>query len=188
MHGDDSNDVAKSSSTAKSSSAAENKAAQSDQTAQSNQAEIATAKAYLQNHNVLCLATSSADSPWVSPVFYAIHSGRLVFLSAPHTRHSTNIKSNPIVSASVQDDYKNWEDIKGIQLQGKVEKLTNTESVVAAYSMKFPVMGPDAPPQIARAIDKISWYALNVDLLYFIDNSKGLGHRVELDPALVIQS
>ena len=69
-----------------------------------------TAKEYLLNHNVLCLATSSKDEPWVSPVFYAVHSGQLVFLSAPHTRHSSNIKMNPMVSASVQDDYKNWEE------------------------------------------------------------------------------
>ena len=93
---------------------------------------------------------------------------------------------NPMVSASVQDDYKNWEEIKGIQLQGRVEQLTDTDAVIAAYSEKFPVTGPGAPPQIARALDKIGWYSLHVELLYFIDNSKGLGHRVELDPALVI--
>ena len=154
--------------------------------ANTNTADVNAAKEYLTRHNVLCLATSTADAPWVSPVFYAVHAGQLVFLSAPHTRHSTNLKLNPAVSASIQDDYKNWEDIKGIQLQGKVEQLIDTESVIAAYSRKFPVTGPDAPPQIARAIDKIGWYSLRVELLYFIDNSHGLGHRVELDPALVI--
>ena len=149
--------------------------------------DAVSAREYLLNHNVLCLATSSKDEPWVSPVFYAIHTGQLVFLSAPHTRHSSNIRTNPLVSASVQDDYKNWEEIKGIQLQGRVEQLTETAPVIAAYSEKFPVTGPDAPPQIARALDKIGWYSLQVELLYFIDNSKGLGHRVELDPALVLQ-
>jgi len=149
--------------------------------------EVASAKNYLLTHNVLCLASSSANEPWVSPVFYAVHNGQLVFLSASHTRHCQNIKNNPIVSASVQDDYKNWEEIKGIQLQGKALQLTDTDAVIAAYSTRFPVTGEDAPPQIARALDKISWYAVTVELLYFIDNSKGLGHRVELDPDLVLQ-
>jgi len=149
-------------------------------------ADIATAKQYLLRHNVLCLATSFHDEPWVSPVFYAVHRGQLVFLSAPHTRHSSNIKMNSTVSASVQDDYRNWEDIKGIQLQGRVVPVADASSVISAYSDKFPVTGPDAPPQIARALDKIGWYTLDVDLLYFIDNSKGLGHRVALDPTLVL--
>jgi len=148
---------------------------------------ITTAKEYLLSHNVLSLATSVKDQPWVSAVFYAVHSEQLVFLSAPHTRHSLNINQNPAISAAIQNDYKNWEDIKGIQLQGKAAQVDDTASVIAAYSKKFPVTGSDAPPQIARALDKIGWYAVTVELLYFIDNSKGLGHRVELDPALVIQ-
>ena len=148
---------------------------------------VASAKDYLRNHNVLCLASSSENDPWVSPVFYVVHNGMLVFLSAPHTRHCQNIKHNPIVSASVQDDYKNWEEIKGIQLQGKAAQLIDTEAAIDAYSTKFPVTGPDAPPQIARALDKIGWFAVTVEVLYFIDNSKGLGHRVELDPSIVLQ-
>lgn len=149
-------------------------------------ADSSSAREYLLQHNVLCLASSSENKPWVSPVFYAVHSGCLVFLSAPHTQHCQNIKSNPVVSASVQNDYKNWEEIKGIQLQGKATQLTDTESAIAAYSRKFPVTGDSAPPQIAKALDKIGWYAVTVDLLYFIDNSKGLGHRVQLDPALLL--
>jgi uncharacterized protein YhbP (UPF0306 family) len=143
---------------------------------------------YLQSHNVLCLATSAADCPWVSPVFYSVYNEQLIFLSAPHTRHSTNISNNPTVSGSVQNDYGNWEDIKGIQLQGQVKQVTDTAPVIEAYAKKFPVTGDDAPPQIARALDKIGWYAITVELLYFIDNSKGLGHRIELDPARVIQA
>ena len=149
--------------------------------------EAASANKYLLDHNVLCLATSFNDKPWVSPVFYTVHSGQLIFLSAPHTRHCKNIKSNSAVSASVQDDYENWEDIKGIQLSGVATLVTDTEPVIAAYSNKFPVTGNDAPPQIARALDKIDWYAITIDTLYFIDNSQGLGHRVELEPSVVVQ-
>ena len=149
--------------------------------------EAASANKYLQDHNVLCLASSVNDEPWVSPVFYTMHSGQLIFLSAPHTRHCKNIKSNSAIAASVQDDYQNWEEIKGIQLSGVAKLVTDSAPVIATYSNKFPVTGSDAPPQIARALDKIDWYAITVDKLYFIDNSQGLGHRVELDPAMVLQ-
>ena len=42
--------------------------------------------------------------------------------------------------------------------------------------------GGDAPPEIANALEKISWFEISVEKLLFIDNSKGLGYRVELDP------
>lgn len=148
--------------------------------------DVTSAREYLSSHNVLCLATATRDTPWVSPVFYAVHAGKLVFLSAPHTRHAKNIDKNPTVSASVQNDYSNWQGIKGVQLQGRCTLLADTEDVIEAYSGKFPVTGKDAPPQIAKALDKIGWYELTIELFYFIDNSKGLGHRVELDSAQVL--
>ena len=149
--------------------------------------DVTSAREYLSSHNVLCLATATDDTPWVSPVFYAVHADKLVFLSAPHTRHAKNIDNNPIVSASVQNDYSTWQDIKGVQLQGRCALLTDTSDVIKAYSSKFPVTGADAPPQIAKALDKIGWYELTIELFYFIDNSKGLGYRVELDSAQVLK-
>ena len=142
--------------------------------------EYNTARQYLLEHNVLCLATSTNDIPWVAPVFYHVFTGKLVFLSAPHTLHCRNISANPKVSASVQEDYSDWTAIKGIQLQGSVNGVDNAnkEAVIRAYSEKFPITGPDAPPEIVNALDKINWFEICVQKLLFIDNSKGLGYRV----------
>ena len=82
---------------------------------------------YLRTHNVLCLATASDNLPWVAPVFYASDSKGLIFLSAPHTRHSKNIAINPNVSASIQQDYSEWQDIKGIQLEGVVSMVADLD-------------------------------------------------------------
>ena len=149
-----------------------------------------TARRYLREHNVLCLATSADGLPWVAPVFYAVCADKLVFLSSPHTLHCRNIASNPQVSASVQEDYSDWAEIKGIQLQGCVSSVdsANRQSVIRAYSEKFPVTGSNAPAEIVNALDKISWFELSVHKLLFIDNSKGLGHRVELDSAQFFQN
>ena len=143
-----------------------------------------TARQYLLQHNVLCLATTTNDTPWVAPVFYSVCADKLVFLSSPHTLHCQNIASNPQVSASVQEDYSDWAEIKGIQLQGRVSGVNNADkqTVIDAYSEKFPVTGGDAPPEITNALEKISWFEISVEKLLFIDNSKGLGYRVELDP------
>lgn len=144
-----------------------------------------SAHRYLAAHNVLCLSTCVDDIPWVSPVFYSLVNSRIVFLSASHTRHCKNIALNPKISASIQQDYKDWSDIKGIQLEGTVSCVQgdDTQAVVKAYSEKFPITGDSAPREIRDALDKISWFSLTVSRLYYIDNSKGLGHRTKLDPA-----
>lgn len=146
---------------------------------------LQSAHRYLLDRNVLCLATCVENSCWVSPVFYSVVNARIVFLSASHTRHCKNIALNPKVSASIQEDYKDWAEIKGIQLQGTVSRVEDeaTPDVISAYAEKFPIISSEAPKEIRGALDKVGWFELSVEKLYFIDNSKGFGHRVELSPA-----
>ena len=116
-------------------------------------------------------------------MFYAVWQDSLIFLSAPHTRHCRNLQANPLASGSIQQDCADWQDIKGVQLEGRVEQIDSShkQSVIDCYSAKFPVIGPDAPSEIAKALDKISWFRLYPELMYFIDNSKGFGHRDKVD-------
>lgn len=144
---------------------------------------LSEALKYLNTHHVLSLATVQENLPWVAPVFYVVYDTGLVFLSAPHTRHSKNIASNPDVSASIQQDYSDWKDIKGIQLEGTVSVVADEDKskVIDCYSRKFPVAGADAPAEIVRALDKVWWYEIRVGRLLYIDNSKGFGCREEVD-------
>ncbi|OED42173.1 hypothetical protein AB833_07670 [Chromatiales bacterium (ex Bugula neritina AB1)] len=140
---------------------------------------------YIQSHHVLCLAsTDTQQQPWVAPVYYIFSGGRFLFLSAAHTQHGRNMAANTKVAASIQEDYSGWTEIKGIQTAGIVRMVPTEqkEKVVQQYAEKFPIIGSDAPPEIANALDKIGWYQLIPESLYFIDNSKGLGHRSQLDP------
>ena len=77
-----------------------------------------------------------------------------------------------------------WARIKGIQLEGRVSELQGEEERRARqlYSEKFPVVGPLAsvPPAIVKALTKVRWFRLVPERFYFIDNSKGFGHRDEI--------
>ena len=138
---------------------------------------------YLKNHNVVTLATNGAQGVWATAVFYVTEGYTLYFLSAPHTRHSKNIAQQPQVAATIQENYATWEEIKGIQLEGKCVEVAaeHRQKVIDLYAQKFPIIGKDAPPQITKALDKINWYQLIPERLFYIDNSKGLGHRVEVE-------
>ncbi len=139
------------------------------------------ALAYLQNHNVMTLATTGPAGVWAAAVFYVNDSFTLYFLSAPSTRHTQNIAVQPGVAATIQEDYKDWPEIKGIQLEGQVYQIKGAEkaAAIALYGAKFPVIGnlAKAPTEIVKAMSKIGWYKVEPKHLYFIDNSRGLGHR-----------
>lgn len=136
--------------------------------------------AYLGGHNVATLATQGPSGPWASAVFYVNDGLTLYFLSAPTARHSRNLVSDPRVAATVQEDYSEWRQIKGVQLEGTVSRLDGVESLRAAacYARKFAFTNArQVPDAIAAAMKKIAWYRLEPACLYFIDNSIGLGHR-----------
>jgi len=142
------------------------------------------ALAYLREHNVMTLATSGPQGLWAAAVFYVNDGFTLYFLSAPTSRHSLNVDAQPVVSATIQEDYRDWREIKGIQLEGEASRIEGAEqaAAIARYGSKFPIVGnlAQAPAEIAKAMSRIAWYKVVPARLYFIDNSLDLGHREEV--------
>jgi hypothetical protein len=140
--------------------------------------------AYLREHNVMTLATSGPYGLWAAAVFYVNDGFTLYFLSAPTSRHSLNVEAQPIVSGTIQEDYRDWRMIKGIQLEGEVSRIEGAEraAAIARYGLKFPIVGnlAQAPAEIVKAMSRIVWYRVLPARLFFIDNSLGLGHRDEV--------
>jgi uncharacterized protein YhbP (UPF0306 family) len=162
-----------------------------------------TVLAFLQQHHVMTLATQgSADSgnesenvahsdavsdggPWAAAVFYAHDATTLYFLSSARSRHARDLARDARVAVSIQSQPADWKDIRGIQLQGRAVQLEGAErlAAMARYGLRFPIVGnlARAPAAIAQAFAKVSWYRIDAKYLFFIDNSKGFGHRDRLD-------
>ncbi len=144
--------------------------------------------AYLAGHHVMTLATQGPQGPWASAVFYAGDGASLIFLSAPNTRHCRNLAQDARCAATIQEDYREWSQIKGIQLEGRVIELQGDEEKRAQrlYGENVPVVGAvaDVPPAIVNALAKVRWFRLVPEHFHFIDNSKGFGHRDEIDLAV----
>ncbi|MDX1414001.1 MAG: pyridoxamine 5'-phosphate oxidase family protein [Candidatus Promineifilaceae bacterium] len=140
---------------------------------------------YLHEHQVMTLATNGDKGPWAAAVFYVNENFTLYFLSAGHTRHAQNISASNRAAAAIHEDYEDWPAIKGIQLEGDVRQLRGSkrQHALTLYQNKYPFI-KGAVPQLRMSLAKVNWYCLVPDRLYFIDNSKGLGHRdlVDLRP------
>jgi len=142
-------------------------------------------KRYLRDHNVATLATLGRGNPWAAAVFYVSDGYTLYFLSSPTSEHCLNLAQNPRVALTIQEDYSDWLEIKGVQMEGVVSELSGAEEERARrlYGEKFPVvcLMTHAPAAIVKALAKVRWYKVVPLRLYFIDNSAGLGHRDEID-------
>ncbi len=135
---------------------------------------------YLASHHVMTFATVG---PWAAAVFYVNQGFNLTFLSSPRSRHGTDRTAEPRCAAAIHEDYSDWTEIKGIQLEGPVRMLTGSERVnaVSRYAKKFPVGRPNRAPDLIRAaLDRVAWYELVTERCFFVDNSQGFGDRDEI--------
>jgi len=141
---------------------------------------------YLRDHNVATLATNDSESPWAASLFYVSDERYILyFMSSPTSRHCLNLSQNPRVAVTIQENYSDWLEIKGVQIEGVAREISGIEEEKARrlYGKKFPVIGmlASAPVAILKALSKVRWYMIVPTHLYFIDNSLGLGHRDEIE-------
>jgi uncharacterized protein YhbP (UPF0306 family) len=141
---------------------------------------------YLDSHNTMTLATSAGNSPWAATVFYASQDFHLYFFSAPESRHCQNLAANPRVAVTVQEDYKDWREIKGIQLEGKVvavDSVLEKAKVMTIYARKYPAViklfTNPASGVFYKAFLKVKFYCVVPERVFYIDNEQGFGKRQE---------
>src|SRR3990170_3381121 len=96
---------------------------------------------YLATHNVMTIASCDKNVPWAAAVFYASDELELYFFSNPKSRHGANMAANAVVSAAIHEDYSDWRAIRGIQLEGRAERLRSVKLQARfweVYLKKFP--------------------------------------------------
>ena len=142
---------------------------------------------YLKSHNTMTLATCAGDIPWAATVFFASDDFKLYFFSAPDSRHCQNLAANPRVAVTIQEDYKDWRKIKGIQLEGRVELVDGVlakAKAMAVYAFKYPdvikLFTDPSSGVFHKAFLKVKFYRVVPEKLFFIDNEQGFGKRQEL--------
>ena len=147
-------------------------------------AEASRARDYLRDHHVMTLATHGPEGVWAAAVFYVNDGFQLYFLSAGHTRHAQNMAAAPRVAATIQEDYADWTAIQGIQLEGTVWLLAGKEreTALALYAKKYSFLNQPIAV-VEAALMRVNWYCLSPERLYFVDNSRGFGHRDEIELA-----
>ena len=148
-------------------------------------------KKYLTENSTVVLSSTLDGIPWAAAVFYVNDDYNLYFFSDPNSRHSRNFAVNPKAAATVNDHYWEWQEIRGLQMEGQVEHLKSVADktrAMALYFKKFPFVKQffDSPLEISKIVaDKVSdviFYCFTPSEIYFIDNSEGFGKRKKFTP------
>lgn len=146
---------------------------------------------YMKSHHTVSLATEKDGIPHAATVFFINIEFDLYFFSSSTSRHGDNFSQNPVVSATINEDYSEWLSIKGIQMEGVVENIggiLKNPRISKEYVKKFPGVADFllSPKKLGEAIAKkvagVDFYRLKSSKIYFLNNELGFGHRDELIP------
>ena len=144
----------------------------------------------LAAYNTATLATAGDGRPWAAAVFYASDRDlNLYFVSDHRTRHGRDLAADARVAAAINPDCDNWNDVRGLQLEGRVEVLDGAARLagLAHYLAKFHDVKAlfEAPRDrneetIAQRLKAANLYRLQPDYVRLIDNSRWFGYKAEL--------
>ncbi|MDW7673025.1 MAG: pyridoxamine 5'-phosphate oxidase family protein [Bacillota bacterium] len=140
----------------------------------------------LAKHNTATIATlNTAGKPEAAAVFYVNNCLDLFFLSNPNSRHAGNISGGVDCAITIQKDYNNWQDIKGLQLEGTVVPVDdNVKKALAlkAYLKKYSFLNTPLPQghKLLSALHKSKIYHFVPSIIWVTDNNYSFGKRREL--------
>ena len=127
----------------------------------------------------MTLATTSPDGqPHAAPVYFAASAAqRFYFFSDAESQHGRDLAANPQAAATIHPLVSGWQEIRGLQMRGEVQRVapgTEWDAAWQIYRAKFPfVVG--LQEQLART----ALYAFIPHWIRLVDNLRGFGFKEE---------
>lgn len=144
----------------------------------------------MDSNTTITLACSLEDVPWAAAVYYARRDFDLVFFSDRSSRHSQAFRKNPQAAGAIHGQYSTWQEIKGLQLAGTVERITSVierAKAAAVYLKRYPFVRqfltePEALSiDVAAGVAGVSLYVFRTRTVRYVSNAEGFGIRWRLE-------
>jgi uncharacterized protein len=141
--------------------------------------------AFLDTHHVMSLAICGPHGPHAANVFYVRDRFALLWVSNPQTRHSLALETDRHVSVTIAPDYRDFDEIRGVQISGDAHRITGTTERRRARRLleaRYPFLQRLSElPLVKQAYESGQLYRLVPREIEMIDNTRGFGHRDVLD-------
>jgi nitroimidazol reductase NimA-like FMN-containing flavoprotein (pyridoxamine 5'-phosphate oxidase superfamily) len=130
----------------------------------------------LDDANDMTIATVREDGyPQATTVSYVNDGLKIYFGCAADSQKAKNLARNGKVSLTVNLPYSSWNDIRGLSVGGRAERVTDPEEidqVVQLMFQKFPQIAPYAPTEV----EEIELFRVTPEIVSILDYRKGFGH------------
>ncbi len=143
----------------------------------------------LERHGTVTLATTHEGHAWAATVFYASDADlNLYFVSDLKTRHGRDMHHDARVSAAINRDVSTWNEVIGLQLEGRAVVLEGEARLKALdiYLAKFTDVQRlfDRPKDahekiIADRLQRAPFWRLTPSWVRLIDSTHGFGWKWE---------
>ena len=130
----------------------------------------------LDDASDMTIATVREDGyPQATTVSYVNNGLNIYFGCAANSQKAKNIDRDSKVSLTVDLPYTSWNDIRGLSIGGRAERITNPQEVAQATQLMF-----EKFPQIARyapaELEDIVLFRVTPEVISVLDYRKGFGH------------
>jgi nitroimidazol reductase NimA-like FMN-containing flavoprotein (pyridoxamine 5'-phosphate oxidase superfamily) len=132
----------------------------------------------MDTNNICTLATARDDGyPQATTVAY-VHDGLTIYLCCdPEAQKLKNIRHCNKVSLTIDHDYADWNQIRGISLGGLATEVNNQEElehVLQLMVSKFPsITDMDMPEDMKNTLAVVR---ISPQVISLLDYRKGFGH------------
>jgi uncharacterized protein YhbP (UPF0306 family) len=135
---------------------------------------------FVDSIRTLTLACADGDGPWAADVCFARVGADLCFLSSPESRHARALAADPRAAATIHGEFTRWEEIRGVQIAGRVvevEGAIEKARAMTAYFRKFPFARGLVTGAAALLAGRFRLYRLEPEEVLLVDNREGFGAR-----------
>lgn len=149
-----------------------------------------TVTEFMDAHTTMNLACCDVRGPWAAAVYYARRRFDLIFFSSPSSRHSTAYADDPRAAATIHGQYSRWQDIKGLQLEGEITRITSALELTragAVYMRRFPFVKEffsepaSFSAELTAKVSRVGLYVFRPTSVRYVNNEVGFGTRWELE-------
>lgn len=140
----------------------------------------------INSQSTMALATARDNCAWTAPVYFVFHKTAFYFFSSPDSRHISEALDSGQASAAIYASVDSWQDIKGIQMSGRIRSaglgLASLQAL-NAYIARFPFTKEFFKPEQTLNLEnfskrfRVSFYRFDPDQIIYLDNRIEFGFR-----------
>jgi uncharacterized protein YhbP (UPF0306 family) len=153
------------------------------------EAMVKVVTAYMDSLTTMTVACCMDGRPWTASVYYARIGLNLVFFSSPNSLHIRAFADNPLASACIHGYYDKWQEIKGLQIEGRVELVSGAQTkaeALSVYFRKYPfarqlLSDPwTMSKELVKKASTVEMYVFRSSSIFYLDNKEDFGKRWKL--------